>query len=200
MNKTFTSQSGFTLVEVLVAISLLLMVIVGPLQILSRTNNSTAFATEQMTAWFLAQEGLELVQQVRDGYLLQYFDDSSATLKPWALFAATTTASTGKLKPCFTNGCDITLNAAGVATVVDCTNNGAACDLKLDTNAAKRMRYNITTGNPTSPTFRRVIIMTETGRGREVSATSTVTWRTGSLIVSQKVETVTSLFNIYDKE
>ena len=196
MNKTLFSQSGFTLVEVLVSITLLLMVIVGPLQIISHTNNSTAFATEQMTAWFLAQEGLELAQQARDGYLLEYFANPSVA-QPWARFVD----PSGTYGSCFAvAGCNITLNPSGVASVKPC--GGTACDLKL--NASQRMRYNDSKGIPTAPTFTRVVTMKVTGvdqgsgRGREVSATSTVTWRTGSLITGQKVVTATSLFNIYD--
>jgi prepilin-type N-terminal cleavage/methylation domain-containing protein len=194
MNKTLSSQSGFTLVEVLVAITLLLMVIVGPLQILSRTNNSTAFATEQMTAWFLAQEGLELAQQARDGYILQYFEDTTSSFKPWTSFVS----PIGVYKECFkATGCNIVLDKLGAVTVTACGTTD--CDLaKLD--STKRMRYNTSNGVVTTPTFTRKITMTETGAGREVAATSTVIWRTGSLIASQKVETATVLFNIYDTQ
>jgi prepilin-type N-terminal cleavage/methylation domain-containing protein len=191
MKKIHSVQSGFTLVEVLVAISLLLMVIVGPLQIISRTNNSTAFATEQMIAWLLAQEGLELAQQARDGYMLEYFDSSRAN--PWASFVD----SNGTYKECFQpNGCNISLSNVGAATVTSCA--GDACQLKISSGANDRMRYTITSGTLTTPVYTRKITMRETGVLREVAATSTVTWRTGSLIAGQKVETATYLFNIYD--
>jgi prepilin-type N-terminal cleavage/methylation domain-containing protein len=52
-------QSGFSLVETLVAISLLLIMIVGPMAISAKTAKSTSFASEQVQAFFLAQEGLD---------------------------------------------------------------------------------------------------------------------------------------------
>jgi prepilin-type N-terminal cleavage/methylation domain-containing protein len=194
MTLHFSSQKGFTLVEVLVAISLLLIVITGPMQILTRANHSTAYATEQMTAWFLAQEGLEMAQQARDSYLLQYFDDSTTMPNPWAKFS-TTTAAGGIYKPCFqANGCDITLSTSGVATVTTCS--GTACRLYL--LPGQRMQYQHNSSGATLTPFTRVIKMQENGPGREVSATSTVTWRTGTLIASQSVVETTAIFNIYD--
>lgn len=180
--------------EVLVAITLLLMVIVGPMQILTRANHSTAYATEQLTAWFLAQEGLEMAQQARDGYLLQYFNNSVPD--PWAKF--TSTAASGKYAKCFTaKGCDITIDSSGVATVTDCSQNGnKACQLYLLPNGRNRYQHT-STGAELQP-FTRVITMQETGVGSEVAATSTITWRTGSLIAGQTVVETTSLFNIYD--
>lgn len=195
MNINSHARSGFTLVEVLVSITLLLMVIVGPLQILTRTNNSTQFATEQMTAWFLAQEGLELAQQGRDSYLLRYFEDSTAMPNPWQKFASTT--SQGDIyKKCFSSasGCGLTVDTLGLTTVTDCT-AGTGCKLYLASSGRNRYQYSSAGGASTTP-FTRVITMKVSGN--EVVATSTVTWRTGSLIASQKVVTATSLFNIYD--
>jgi prepilin-type N-terminal cleavage/methylation domain-containing protein len=196
MTTSISLQKGFTLVEVLVAITLLLLVITGPMQILTRSNHSTAYATEQMTAWFLAQEGLEMAQQGRDWYLLQYFSPAASLSNPWQMFAATTSASVGKFKPCFqsSTGCDITLNNSGAITVIDCA--VTSCQLYL--LPSQRMQYQHTSSGATLTPYTRVIKMQETGAGREVAATSTVTWRTGSLIASQSVVETTTLFNIYD--
>ena len=193
MTKHFSTERGFTLVEVLVAITLLLIVIVGPMQILTRTNHSTAYATEQQIAWFLAQEGLEMAQQGRDWYLLQYFGPAALS-DPWAKFSSTTAAG-GIFKPCFSaTGCDITLDTAGSTTVTKCSGN--ACQLYLLTSGRNRYQHT-STGASTTP-FTRVIKMQETGAGSEVTATSTISWRTGSLIAGQTVVETTSFFNIYD--
>ena len=194
MKKHFSLQYGFTLVEVLVAITLLLMVIVGPMQILTRANHSTAYATEQQTAWFLAQEGLEMAQQGRDWYLLQFFNNPGTMSDPWAKFSATTAAG-GIFKPCFSaTGCDITLDATGSTTVTKCSGN--ACQLYLLPSG--RNRYQHSSAGATTTPFTRKIKMQETGVGSEVTAISTVTWRTGSLIAGQTVVETTSFFNIYD--
>ena len=70
--------------ETLVAVSIVLIVIVGPMTLSSRTTKSSTFATEQVQAYFLAQEGLELVQKARDEYMLEYFDGSESN--PWSTF------------------------------------------------------------------------------------------------------------------
>jgi hypothetical protein len=190
------------LVEVLVSITLLLMVIVGPLQIISHTNNSTAYATEQMTAWLLAQEGLELAQQARDGYMLNYFnhiDEGSASpyKNAWTLF---------KTDPlyakCFTaTGCDMVIKNSGVFSatdIADCSTI-ANCLLYRNTSTSDttgRASYQHVVNTTPSP-FTRVVTMTATGN-QEILVTSTVMWRTGSLIATQQVVTSTTLFNIYD--
>lgn len=198
-------QSGFTLVEVLVAITILLMVIVGPMKIISRSINSTTFASQEVNAWFLAQEGLELAQKGRDDLVLQKFQ--TVTKTPFTDF----TNLSGTYGPCFNSkGCDLTITnktTPAIITVTDCSLANTPCALVLDT-AGLRAKYlhvaNLSTLSSTqtvSP-FTRVITMSTVngadGLVREVNATSTVTWRTGSLIAGQKVAVTTYLFNIYD--
>jgi prepilin-type N-terminal cleavage/methylation domain-containing protein len=190
MKKILNNQSGFSLVEVLVAITILLMVITGPMTIMTKANHSTAFASEQSTAWFLAQEGLELAQKLRDDQMLQYF--SGGNPNPWS--DVTTAIATA----CFSSfGCGLTISSAGTAVTVTNCNPLTNCRLYLD-SAPSRSAYVHTTTGTTNPTpFTRVVTLNEIKSG-EIEVTSTVTWRTGSLIASQQVVAVTYLFNIYD--
>lgn len=190
-------MQGFSLVEVLVAISILLLVIVGPMTMITRSNNATSFATEQVNAWFLAQEGLELAQMQRDNFLLQSFNGSLSPDEPWTRFARPTDGWANCFDPA--KGCGLTIDSTitpGV-TPVDCTVI-ANCKLYLDNSTAVRPNY-VHTSTATSTPFTRVIKLEETNSNREVKVTSTVTWRTGSLIASQKVEAVTYLLNVYGK-
>jgi prepilin-type N-terminal cleavage/methylation domain-containing protein len=63
--KNATWNRGFTLVETLVAVTVLLLVIVGPMTVAQKGIQNAYFANEQVTAVFLAQEAgrrhLELV-------------------------------------------------------------------------------------------------------------------------------------------
>jgi prepilin-type N-terminal cleavage/methylation domain-containing protein len=59
-------QRGFTLVETLIAIAVLMISIAGPLVVASKGLNSALFARDQMVASLLAQETLELVKNIRD--------------------------------------------------------------------------------------------------------------------------------------
>lgn len=62
--------SGFTLVETLIAITVLLTAVAGPLTIASRGLISAHFARDQVTAFYLAQEATELIRNKRDNNAL----------------------------------------------------------------------------------------------------------------------------------
>ncbi len=59
-------QPGFTLVEAMVAISILSLAVTGPLLIAQKGLGSAIYARDQITAFYLAQEAVEYVRNVRD--------------------------------------------------------------------------------------------------------------------------------------
>ena len=187
------SQSGFSLVETLVAISLLLIIIVGPMTISSSAARSTSFASEQVIAFFLAQEGAEIAQKARDDLILEYGLTSS---DGWDEFVDD---SSGALyEECFTNsGCGLELNTDATGSInapEDCS-TGDRCRLYFDdTNG--RAQYTYESSGTTQTEFTRRITMEEIA-GREVRVRSIVTWRTGSQIEDQEIFVETYLFNVY---
>lgn len=58
---TDNQNLGFTLIETFVAITILTVAVIGPLGVLSRAIADSAYAKNQITAYYLAQDGLELV-------------------------------------------------------------------------------------------------------------------------------------------
>ena len=66
-----TGEAGFTLIETLVAVSFLIFAIVAPMTLVSKSLSSALYARDQVTAYNLAQEGIEVVRAVRDGHILQ---------------------------------------------------------------------------------------------------------------------------------
>ncbi|MEY2665691.1 MAG: hypothetical protein RLZZ480_796 [Candidatus Parcubacteria bacterium] len=202
--KYYTSQSGFSLVETLVAISILLLVIVGPMSISTSASRGTSYSSEQVTAFFLAQEGAELAQKARDDLQITYFADANrdpgvftpTNPDPWADFSNTN----GTYQSCFNaTGCDftITTSANGALTVHDCNSSATACSLYIDTTTSNlRARFTHTaSGNTATPFTRKVLF--ERVSADEVKVTSRVTWRAGSFRNEQQVEVKTRLFNIY---
>jgi type II secretory pathway pseudopilin PulG len=61
---------GFTLIETLVAVSLMVIAIVAPMSLVSQSLTTAYYARDQVAAYSLAQEGIETVRAVRDGNIL----------------------------------------------------------------------------------------------------------------------------------
>ena len=188
------TQSGFSLVETLVAISLLLIIIIGPMTISTTASRSTSFASEQVIAFFLAQEGAELAQRARDDLILENFENSANG--GWAEFVDD--SSGGAYEDCFTSaGCGLELNtdaSGSLATPVECT--GTNCRLYFD-GSNGRAQYTYDSSSGTQTEFTRRIVMNEIVPDQEVQVRSIVTWRTGSQIEDQEVFVETYLFNVY---
>ncbi len=73
MRKLFLTckQKGFTLVEGMVAISILSMAVTGPLVIAQKGISSAIYARDQITAFYLAQEAVEYIRNIRDTNRIQ---------------------------------------------------------------------------------------------------------------------------------
>jgi prepilin-type N-terminal cleavage/methylation domain-containing protein len=191
-------QEGFTLVETLVAISILLIVIVGPMSISSRTAKSSSFATEQIQAFYLAQEGLELAQKVRDDFLLQQFRTSAPNLTSWTTFRTSSVYIT-----CITStGCGLNWSTSvdGLVESKACNSSANACNMFLFSDD-RRSRLTHDSSGVETPFNRRIYFEVGGVPGldarREVKVRSVVTWRTGSIIANQVVEMDTYLYNTY---
>lgn len=68
---TYNLPRGFTLVETLVAISLLTIAVVAPMSLTTQSLSSAYYARDQMTAFHLAQEAIESMRHIRDGNVLK---------------------------------------------------------------------------------------------------------------------------------
>src|SRR3989344_5116913 len=64
-------NKGFTLIEVIIAIVVLTIGVLGAYALVSRVINATSLSVSQLTASYLAQEGLELVRNARDTNFLR---------------------------------------------------------------------------------------------------------------------------------
>ena len=68
------SSKGFTLVETLVAISILMLAVTGPLYFASESLKAATYARDQITAFYLAQDAFEQVRKIRDDNLNKNID------------------------------------------------------------------------------------------------------------------------------
>ena len=158
------NTAGFTLLETLIAIGLLAVSITGPIVLATQGLSSAFFAKDQVTAFYLAQEGVEYVRSIRDENILQqrswlYDLDGSGTKD----------ACVDQTEPCIIDLPNYTHSS--------CPAGG--CD-KLRFNEVSNL-YNQTAiggSNIESPYTREVTITTV--NSDEVSIFVTVSWTTGS--------------------
>lgn len=81
LRKEFTR--GFTLVETMVAISILLIAITGPMSAISKSLSQIAIARDQMIAINFAQQGIEAVRQARDSNMVDQLISGSPSPIYW---------------------------------------------------------------------------------------------------------------------
>ena len=76
---------GFTLMEAVVAIFVIITGIVGVMTLITHTITSAQISKDRLTAAYLAQEGLEIVRNIRDGNWLEgrSLPSPESTPIPW---------------------------------------------------------------------------------------------------------------------
>lgn len=159
-----TNKRGFTLVESLVAITVLLLASTSAFTIAQQGLSASYFARDRITAYYLGKEALEFIKNKRD--------QNSITGQPW--LAGITDNHGGVLcgsehsnLPC---GVDI-LND----TVKSCSAPGG-CDLFVDQNG---FYFHSSFSGQTPQKFKREVLVTEIQPNIEAKVTVTVTWTQG---------------------
>lgn len=174
------SSAGYSFVEVLVAIAILLISIMGPLTIASTGLQNAQFAREQNVAFFLAQEGIEGVVYLREKAGLDNFPSGTNTWS-WvnALPAACRSGSPCRL--------DVENH-----TLAEC-DPVSECDLRLHTSGSVRYRHDA--GGEATPYNRTITV--EPVNGYTVRVRSTVSWDSSAFSAERSVVLETYLTDIY---
>lgn len=155
-------HKGFTLIETLVAISVLVMALVGPLTIAEQSLRSAYYSRDQITAFYLAQEGIEYVRAIRDQNYLEG--------RSWL---------TG-VSNCTNTNCTIDFpNFVHSA----CTNN-VCTPLLVSANASL---FNTVSGVPSKFT-RSVSLIPVSGQPNQMIIKVTVSWASGNIQRSFNLE------------
>lgn len=101
--KKNSTTNGFTLIESLIAITILTFAVAGPLFTASRVIVATETASDQLTALYLAQEGIEYVRMMRDNeYLAVYYagNVSDVSSTAWDNFLNGPASDAATIKKC----------------------------------------------------------------------------------------------------
>jgi len=187
---TTKQTKGYSLVEVLVAISVLLIALVGPMTIAAKGIQSSVYVREQTIAISLAQEGIEAFIAARNDATIKAF--STGTLSTsWGWTTDGTIAAACKT----TNGCNIdyrTSNPLG-STVATCGFEGSGCDLYFKSSSG-RARYSLDNSGVLTP-YRRAIRVSNTVSGTGLQITSTVYWNAG--LFGGQTQSLTLIGEVY---
>lgn len=164
---------GFTILETLVAISILVLALTAPLVIVAQALRSSYYARDQVTAYFLAQEVIEFLRNKRDNAGLQ----SSMTAEEWTdTFFAYSNPSSAQPEIDIINSANVgtpkkaylVRNTLSGYKLVECSNNGLECpEVTHNPTASNGVLYGDTAGD--ASIFTREITISEpvTGQGTE---------------------------------
>ena len=118
-----SSRAGFTLIETMVAITILTFAMAGPMFTASRAIVAAQTARDQLTAIYLAQEGIERVRAMRDNAYLAAYHTGGADISSTAWSDFITGSGSASISRCITsndapNAC--TLDSVGDGSLEQC--------------------------------------------------------------------------------
>lgn len=157
-----TPQKGMTLIETLVAITILTVAIISPMSLTMQSLSASYYARDQIAAFNLGQEAIESVRAIRDGNILRIaYNQPDPACSPMTLL------------------CSIPI---GTAFVIDTRNNeitqctGACPPLQTDGDL-----YGYENGWADTRYTRTVTADFVEGTTDEIRVSVTVTWVAGHL-------------------
>lgn len=145
MSKSSKNNSGFSLVEALIAISILSLSILASFGAVQNSLQYSGLTKDQITAFYLIQEGMEYFRNIRDENAL---NDLGGNTRNW-LYGL----SSGAGDPCSTGStCQLDLNNS--PTLAKCAGGFGTCSNLYVSPANGAYGYN---GSWTPTTYKREI-------------------------------------------
>ena len=162
---------GFTLVETLVAISILIVAITTMLGIAAKGLSNSIFAKEQITAFYLAQDAIEYIKNQRDNTGLATWNDG---VSHWTPFHDSLKNQCNDS----TLGCGIDTRESNIGdAVASCLVDSNNCTLRQDSVTGL---YGYDSSWAMSP-FTRVVKIVSTNNSDELKISVTISWSKGVL-------------------
>lgn len=172
---------GFTVIESLVAVSILVLAVIGTTSAIQSGISSYILSKNQVTAFYLAQEGFEHIRNLRDENILRGRD--------WLTGVAEDSSD-----PCYSGG-GVTkaciVNPIVGAAPIECDGGPGSCPrLRLDETLGF---YGYDLSWPETIFRREIVIRRVNGNDHEVSVTVTVNWSKG--MINRQFKATNNLFD-----
>lgn len=179
----FTTTAGYSFVEVLVSIAVLLVAIVAPMTIAADGTQNATLARERVVATFLAQEAVESVYYHRNSAALAHLENDSNDTWDWVNSEIPNRCRrNNNREPCRIE--NLTTKEYGVC------NTAAQCRVYVNGSA-----YNQSSSGDATPYTRR-IFFAEPASG-ELEVEVRVTWQSRATGAEEEVELVTYIQDVY---
>lgn len=170
-------DQGFTLIETLVAIAVLMIAIAGPLVAASRGLTAALYSRNQTIATMLAQEGVELIRSYKDNEGFGALKSALRLNNPPQDCTSTT--------PC---GVSIANETGNITLPVICSINNN-CQLRIDNSNHVGYINGPATSDPKYSTiFTRKFYIEPTNSDTEIKVVVVVSWNEGRIPSEVRIE------------
>ncbi len=151
-------EKGFTLIEVIIAIAVMTVGVLGIYSLVSRVIISTSLSVSQLTASYLAQEGLEFSRNMRDTNFLKMRQGEEIAWTEGLLSCAA--------------GCEIDYNDLAFASYQDRFLKATGSFYAYDAGQDTKFKRKIIITQPSAIFLEVVVLVTwqERGNSREIQA------------------------------
>lgn len=175
------TQTGFTLIETVVAISVLMLGVVGPLSLAQRNLKASRSASDRLVASFLAQEGIEAVRSA-------IANNSADTSDPSEWLDGVTNPPGAQCDKTHDH-CIVDVTLGGTNLLARCNGQCTPMVYQNSGTFVYRQLASAAPGAPWVPTqFQRLVsVDVYPGDTKRVVASTTVWWRGGNLTLQEDI-------------
>ncbi len=172
-------KRGFTILETMVAIFILVLSITGPM-VFAQSGLRTAFLSrDQITAFFLAQDAIETIKNIRD--------DNGLDGRDWLENIYVCGADT-------TQNCVIYIDTLAYEPVSEIC-SGSECPI-LKVNSNNQFGYNFDVGeNAENSRFTRILNVKEVAPGRELQIVAEIRWTSNIRVGGARILVQENIYN-----
>jgi prepilin-type N-terminal cleavage/methylation domain-containing protein len=185
MRMTRNTQRGFTLIETVVSISILMLGVLGPMMLARQNLKASRDASDRLIASFLAQEGIESVRNVISN---NSADTSDASQWLLGIVPPPGPVNCSNATMCILDITQVDVSQSGDNILQNCNGACSPTIYQNSTNYLYRQTSGGAPGNPWVATkFNRYISVQVVEAGKRVTASTTVWWPRGNVTLQEDI-------------